>query len=161
MRMIGVARSIKGNLLRPRLDLFTPFRSGLTELFLHPADVDSLELFRKGAVIPVYSCWNGLIIFDALPFYSPPSPSSISREGEIGYGRGEGVRFRSARGRGECEASECKLVAKDFWTLHLGRYIVRLPLPLSPNEISLTEGGGRWSLVLESRTRRKVIIIPI
>ena len=50
---------------------------------------------RLGRPVPVFCCWNGLLVANAAPFY-------------------EGVRFR--RGLpGECAASECSLFCKDFW----------------------------------------------
>lgn len=61
--------------------------------FVQRAD-DGARL-RQGRPVPVFCCWNGLLVASAAPFYG-------------------GVRFR--RGvPGECAASECSLFCKDFW----------------------------------------------
>jgi hypothetical protein len=56
---------------------------------------DDVRRLRLGRPVPVFCCWNGLLVASAEPFYA-------------------GVRFR--RGLpGECAASECSLFCKDFW----------------------------------------------
>jgi hypothetical protein len=56
---------------------------------------DDAARLRQGRPVPVFCCWNGLLVANAAPFY-------------------EGVRVR--RGvPGECAASECSLFCKDFW----------------------------------------------
>ncbi|ORX37681.1 cryptococcal mannosyltransferase 1-domain-containing protein [Kockovaella imperatae] len=98
---IWVARTIdKG-------DLFYPITgtswSPSTDLFFNsPATrsaYDSLLPFQ------VYSAWNGLVVLDPAPFLPPYN-----------------VRFRKGdASKGECTASECTLVAQDFWANGFGR----------------------------------------
>lgn len=58
----------------------------------------------KGLPFQVTWCWNGLIVLESEPFY-------------------RGVKFRSSVA-GECSASECALLAKDFWKLGFGRALI-------------------------------------
>ena len=63
--------------------------------FPHFSRADDALRLRLGRPIPVFCCWNGLLVANAAPFY-------------------EGVRFRRGL-QGECAASECSLFCKDFW----------------------------------------------
>lgn len=54
------------------------------------------------------SCWNGIAVMDPAPFYTPPH-----------------VKFRMARiTEGECSASECSLIANDYWEAGYGRILM-------------------------------------
>jgi len=69
--------------------------------FKRASDVEKLN---QGVPIPVFCCWNGVLVADAKPFY-------------------DGVRFR--RGRpGECAASECSLFCKDAWMSGLSKFSI-------------------------------------
>jgi alpha-1,3-mannosyltransferase len=67
-------------------------------------DTISRERWEKGLPFQVTSCWNGLVVLDASPFYN-------------------GVKFRRSK-EGECGASECSLLAKDFWEMGKGRALI-------------------------------------
>lgn len=88
-----VSRTIKGEVLRSRFDLFSEFRNGLDELFTSAVDKESKRSWDNRSAIPVYSCWNGMVVLDAQPFLK------------------EGIRFRNG-GIDECAASECKILGK-------------------------------------------------
>jgi alpha-1,3-mannosyltransferase len=67
---------------------------------------DSRKRWEAGKPFQVWSCWNGLAVLDARPFY-------------------EGVRFRRSEvDKNECSSSECSLLAKDFWSRGYGRAMV-------------------------------------
>ncbi|KAI8451358.1 CAP59 protein [Phakopsora pachyrhizi] len=106
-----VARSITGKTLRPRLDVLTEFKDGFKTLFSKetgPIGTLLRTRFRSSLPIPVYSCWNGLIVLDARPFKEPYN-----------------LRFRSADLKTkECRSSECQLLAKDFWSLGFDRWVL-------------------------------------
>ncbi|KAK1923656.1 cryptococcal mannosyltransferase 1-domain-containing protein [Papiliotrema laurentii] len=66
---------------------------------------DSEEHFEDLEPFQVYSSWNGLAVLDPKPFLPPHN-----------------VRFRRGdAARGECAASECSLIATDFWKAGYGR----------------------------------------
>jgi alpha-1,3-mannosyltransferase len=67
-------------------------------------DTISRVRWEKGLPFQATSCWNGLVILDARPFYA-------------------GVTFRRNK-KGECGASECSLLARDFWDLRHGRVVI-------------------------------------
>lgn len=86
-----VTRTLEGYPLRPRFDLFGELRDGLSELFLWDADPLPRQRFQAGLPTPVYSCFNGMAVYDAKPFLN------TNLQG------GEGVRFRAGRKEeGEC-----------------------------------------------------------
>ena len=62
-------------------------------------------LYRFLDLIQGYSCWNGMSLMNTEPFYK------------------HDVRFRAGRVElGECADSECKLLARDFWSLGYGSH---------------------------------------
>ncbi len=72
---------------------------------LFPTSPSSLSHYRSLQPFPVYSSWNGLAVLSPTPFLPPHN-----------------VRFRrSDHAPGECAASECGLVAQDFWRVGFGR----------------------------------------
>lgn len=91
-----VARDINGTALEN-----APFES----IFHQP---QSQERFQRHLPVQMQSCWNGIAIMDPAPFYAPPH-----------------VRFRMARiTEGECSASECSLIANDYWDAGYGRLLM-------------------------------------
>ncbi|CEQ41933.1 SPOSA6832_03708, partial [Sporobolomyces salmonicolor] len=128
-----VSRSISGNMLRARLDVFSEARDGVAELFDQPGEEPSRDRFRRGLPVPVYSCWNGMLALKAEPFRTTDiNPRASQRLGPTGAGGGVGfrtaqapTRFRSAlRSLGECAASECKTLARDFWARGYDRWLI-------------------------------------
>ncbi|GAA6055314.1 hypothetical protein JCM3770_004835 [Rhodotorula araucariae] len=132
-----VGRTLSGQMLRPRLDIFQEFHDGLDGLFNAEGDEESKRRFMRGLPTPVYSCWNGMLALDARPFTSTVvapryDPTSALTPAERKSWRrlapirpAEPVRFRSALNReGECAASECKTLAKDFWTRGFDRWLI-------------------------------------
>lgn len=107
-----VGRTITGDMFRPRLDPFSETRNGLQEIFTGSESTSTRERFQKVLPFPVYSCWNGMLAISAKPF-TKTSSSSL-----------EPIKFRSAFNTNECAASECKLVAKDFWARGLKKWVV-------------------------------------
>ena len=100
--MSGVARSITGELVRSRSDTFTQLRDGFDELFPAKEDVESRFSLRKLEPIPVFSCWNGMIVLDARPLIGVAEDGKVLEEGP--------VRFRSAvDSLGECGESDSSL----------------------------------------------------
>lgn len=129
-------------------------RDGLRELIYSGDDTAARHRFGDARPIPIYSCWNGMIVMDARPFVA------IRLDGKFRKGKAP-VRFRPAnRRKGECgklapfvlpysrsllwhlltnktlfnsltfvaslpAASECKLIAKDFWKRGFNRWLVR------------------------------------
>ncbi|CAM9734910.1 unnamed protein product, partial [Phaeothamnion confervicola] len=61
--------------------------------------------FDRRVPFEVFSCWNGMVAFDADIFQK------------------EGIRFRSAHSY-ECQLSECELIGRDFRALGRGRLIM-------------------------------------
>ncbi|GAA5960468.1 hypothetical protein JCM3765_003644 [Sporobolomyces pararoseus] len=128
-----VARSITGNMLRSRLDIWSEARNGVEELFNLEEDRASKKRFDRGLPIPVYSCWNGMIALTAEPFRTTGvNPKVYERNGPI-LNEGQTMfkpvrqppRFRSAlKSQGECAASECKTLAKDFWSRGYDRWVM-------------------------------------
>ncbi|GJQ15042.1 hypothetical protein GpartN1_g6833.t1 [Galdieria partita] len=83
-----VARDISGKVLgnRQNCDMF-------------PSKEDR-TLCLQGGCVPVYSCWNGIVAFQAWPLVE------------------HRLRFRLAdAGSQECPCSECTLFCKDLWNL--------------------------------------------
>lgn len=151
-----MARTIKGDMLRSRTDVFSEFRNGIDELWDQPGEELSRNRFRQGLPVPVCalqrlpvsrcisllthdenctdSCWNGMLSLTAAPFISnssaaryasfpPPRTSSWSRPPPIHFSRP--TRFRTALNHaGECAASECKTLAKDFWSRGFDRWLI-------------------------------------
>ncbi|KAK4054656.1 hypothetical protein OIO90_003468 [Microbotryomycetes sp. JL221] len=106
-----VSRDLNGNMLRARLDVFAELRDGVKELFDQPGAEAYRERFLHGLPVPVYSCWNGMLALPAAPFQSTPEKPA--------------VEFRSAFNKpGQCAASECKILAKDFWARGLQRWLI-------------------------------------
>jgi alpha-1,3-mannosyltransferase len=87
---VWVSRSLSGNMI------------GETKMFAK--DPASRVQYEKGHSLQAYSCWNGMALMNTKPFYE------------------NNVRFRRSdkTEKDECEASECKLIAKDFWLLGYG-----------------------------------------
>ncbi|KAM0789486.1 hypothetical protein ACM66B_000306 [Microbotryomycetes sp. NB124-2] len=106
-----VSRDLNGNMLRPRLDVFAEMRDGISELFDQPGAERYRERFLHGLPVPVYSCWNGILALPASPFQgSQERPATL---------------FRSAFNKpGQCAASECKILARDFWAQGLRRWLI-------------------------------------
>ncbi|KPV77808.1 glycosyltransferase family 69 protein [Rhodotorula graminis WP1] len=132
-----VGRSLSGQMMRPRTDLFQEWHDGVDGLFNAEGDEASKARFTRGLPTPVYSCWNGMLALDARPFTSTaPAPrydpaSTLSTSARKSWRRPppasalEPAKFRSALNReGECAASECKTLAKDFWTRGYDRWLV-------------------------------------
>uniref|UniRef100_A0A0K3CBJ4 Delta-aminolevulinic acid dehydratase n=1 Tax=Rhodotorula toruloides TaxID=5286 RepID=A0A0K3CBJ4_RHOTO len=140
-----VSRSLSGETLRARADILSEWRNGVEEIFDQPGEERWKERWNRGLPVPVYSCWNGMLALDATPFtsttisprYDPSSPLPLSSRKS--WRRpppltvSTPARFRSAlKSPGECAASECKTLAKDFWTRGFDRWLhetVPLPLP--------------------------------
>ena len=118
-----MSRTISGNTFRPRFDVWAEYKIGL-DLFTSTSDSASQTAFLSGRPFPVYSCWNGIIALDSKPFLGKESGNAGVKQTERGA-----VRFRSA-GAGECKASECKVLARDFWARGFDRWIVLLSSPL-------------------------------
>ncbi|GAA6010288.1 hypothetical protein JCM11491_006250 [Sporobolomyces phaffii] len=128
-----VARTMNGNMLRSRLDIFSEARDGVEELFGQDDDRPSRERFERGLPVPVYSCWNGMIALTAEPFRTTGvNPRVHDRVGpSLQAGQNpfrpvkQAPKFRSAlRSQGECAASECKTLAKDFWARGYNRWLM-------------------------------------
>ncbi|GAA5897802.1 hypothetical protein JCM6882_000101, partial [Rhodosporidiobolus microsporus] len=135
-----VSRSLTGRMLRFKFDIFSDWRDGVKELFDQPGEEYSRARFGKGLAVPVYSCWNGVLALSAAPFLSSsvspryqqstlPLSSGVEdenwqRTSPVRAGSGP-VRFRSAlSAQGECSASECKTLARDFWTRGFDRWMI-------------------------------------
>ncbi|KAI5475651.1 GDP-Man:alpha-1,3-mannosyltransferase, glycosyltransferase family 69 protein [Pseudohyphozyma bogoriensis] len=105
-----VGRSITGEMFRARFDTMAEMRDGIKELFDQPGQEYSRERLRAAVPVPVYSCWNGMLAISAAPFRGD---------------HGEAISFRSGfNKKGECAASECKTVARDFWAQGLRRWMM-------------------------------------
>lgn len=91
-------------MLRPRVDILSELRDGRSELFDRPGEEPSRSLFALGAAVPVYSCWNGMVVLDAAALQDPE------------------IKFRSAVPTSkECGESHMSypFVAESHWlTLH-------------------------------------------
>lgn len=92
---IWVSRTINGNLVR---DL-----QNLPEFHKDPY---SRDRYQSGLPVQVYSCWGGMALINAQPFYD------------------FNVRFRSAYSIDECRSSECLYLSKDFWKYGFGKVMV-------------------------------------
>ncbi|GAA5912193.1 glycosyltransferase family 69 protein [Sporobolomyces salmoneus] len=138
-----VTRSITGNMLRARLDVFSEARNGVNELFDPSKDEPSRARLRNGLPLPVYSCWNGMIAMSAEPFRTIGiNPRLIDRDGPRGVAESslrpsfKPTEFRTAlNAMGECAASECKTVAKDFWSRGYNRWILVPTVHVTYDEI--------------------------
>ncbi|GAA6007753.1 hypothetical protein JCM11491_003953 [Sporobolomyces phaffii] len=128
-----VTRSIHGNMLRPRLDVFSESRHGVEELFAPGGqDEPSRDRLKRGLPIPVYSCWNGMLAMTSEPFRTTGiNPRTKNRDGPLGVldttlrASTSPTTFRTAlNSAGECAASECKTIAKDFWSRGYNRWII-------------------------------------
>lgn len=98
---VWVGRDMNGSAFFPPVN--NHWQSGQQLL---PGHGISRQRFKQGLPFQVYSCWNGMSVLDPKPF-------------ELG------VRFRrSVAVRGECSASECFNVCKDFWKVGFGRGVV-------------------------------------
>ncbi|BGP08706.1 hypothetical protein JCM10049v2_004555 [Rhodotorula toruloides] len=132
-----VSRSLSGETFRARADILSEWRNGVEEIFDQPGEERWKERWNRGLPVPVYSCWNGMLALDATPFtstaisprYDPSSPLSLSSRKS--WRRpppltvSAPARFRSAlKSPGECAASECKTLAKDFWTRGFDRWLI-------------------------------------
>ncbi|GAA6025035.1 hypothetical protein JCM10207_008648 [Rhodosporidiobolus poonsookiae] len=132
-----VTRSLDGRILRARMDLLSEWRDGLKELWEQPGEEYSRARFEKGLPIPVYSCWNGMLAMTAEPFlttgtaarynsidtvdWSPSDTWARRRPQKVS----EPTRFRSGSDSpGECAGSECKTLARDFWTRGYDRWLI-------------------------------------
>lgn len=116
-------------------------------------DVYTLDRYRRNLPYQVYCCWNGATVLDPRPLYD------------------HGVRFRAAtphprkpdyefsntdESGGECGASECSLLCKDYWGAGFGRVItvprvkvayephVYTALHQRPHEIGTPADGQFW-----------------
>lgn len=78
---IWVSRDINGKVLSP--------------LYPYFQDNKSINLLNKMEPIPVYTCWNGLVVFNSDPFYR------------------NNISFRHSKNN-ECYSSECFLIAHDL-----------------------------------------------
>jgi hypothetical protein len=78
---IWVSRDINGKVLSP--------------LYPYFQDNKSINLLNKMEPIPVYTCWNGLVVFKSEPFYR------------------HNITFRHSE-KNECYSSECFLIAHDL-----------------------------------------------
>lgn len=127
---------MEGYPLRPRVDMFGELRDGVRELFHWDSDPTYLVRWRAALPLPVYSCWNGVIALAAKPFL-PPAQG------------GHSIKFRSGdEAHGECAASECKLVARDFWSVGEKRWV------LVPRVAVTYDEEGYKSNYIEERVRR-------
>ncbi|GAA5936571.1 glycosyltransferase family 69 protein [Sporobolomyces koalae] len=128
-----VTRSITGNMLRNRVDIWNQARHGIEELYDPGIDAPSRDRLRRGLPVPVYSCWNGMLALDAEPFTSTRvNPQARERIGPVSSSSAAELRssheptmFRTALNvPGECAASECKTIARDFWARGYNRWII-------------------------------------
>ncbi|WVQ78979.1 hypothetical protein IAT38_001071 [Cryptococcus sp. DSM 104549] len=101
---IWVGRTIdKGDLFYP---INWPWWSPSFHLF--EESPPTLASYKNLQPFQVFSSWNALAVLSPKPFMEPHN-----------------VRFRRGdEGKGECAASECTLVASDFWKLGWGRVAV-------------------------------------
>lgn len=103
-----VARDINGTALEN-----APFES----VFHHP---ESSRRFMRHLPVQVQSCWNGVAVLDPAPFYDLKP-----------------VRFRMADiAARECSASECSLIANDYWDAGYGRIITVPRVKLAYDRVS-------------------------
>lgn len=75
------------------------------EVISHGPDRDR---WMRNSPFQAFCCWGGMAILDPEPLYHPHN-----------------IRFRMADiDNGECSASECSLLCKDYWTAGYGRVLV-------------------------------------
>jgi len=104
------------------------------------------DRFRMGRPLPVYSCWNGMIALDAKPLLG------VGLKGKDGQDV-EPIKFRGARRHdGECAASECKLIAKDYWAVGYGRWVM-VPYVHVTYEENLYDQGDLAALSNQAQSR--------
>ncbi|QSZ34054.1 hypothetical protein DSL72_005634 [Monilinia vaccinii-corymbosi] len=73
----------------------------------------SLRALQRNEAVPVQSCWNGMVVFDAQAWY--PSPHNGGRAGN-GDAEFQGLKFRGVSdslARRHVEGSECCLIHSD------------------------------------------------
>jgi alpha-1,3-mannosyltransferase len=95
-----VSREMTGHLF---FDISDDGYSFNPEMFPH-VPVDQAR-YHRGEPFQVYSCWNGMVVMNPVPFLE------------------RSVKFRRSR-RNECAASEATLIAKDFWTHNFSRIMI-------------------------------------
>lgn len=89
-------------------------------------DVQSGQRFQAHLPIQVQSCWNGIAVLDPAPMYKPPH-----------------VRFRMAKLLdNECSASECSLIANDYWNAGYGRIIMVPRVKLAYDKVGKASHSG-------------------
>lgn len=104
-----VARDINGTALEN-----APFE----QVFHHH---ESSWRFQRHLPIQVQSCWNGIAVLDPAPLYDLKP-----------------IRFRMANiAHGECSASECSLIANDYWAAGYGRIITVPRVKLAYDKVCL------------------------
>jgi hypothetical protein len=117
--------------------MFGELRDGVRELFHWDVDTTYLVRWRAALPLPVYSCWNGIIALKARPFLPTTVPG------------GHGFAFRNGNAAtGECAASECKLIARDFWGIGEKKWV------LVPRVAVTYDEEAYPSEYLEKRVRR-------
>ncbi|GAA5987472.1 hypothetical protein JCM11641_003840 [Rhodosporidiobolus odoratus] len=142
-----VSRSVTGKMFRFKFDTLSEWRNGVAGFFDQPGEEYARKRFRAGVPVPVWdadgachldSCWNGMLTLAAEPLltisvaarYRPDAiPDAVSTEETWKRPRPvkakESARFRGAlREEGECTASECKTVARDFWSRAFDRRVI-------------------------------------
>ncbi|KAL7416381.1 cryptococcal mannosyltransferase 1-domain-containing protein [Mrakia frigida] len=140
-----VTRTIEGWPTRPRVDIFAELRDGIRELFHWDSSTSSLNRFRAALPLPVYSCWNGMIVLNALPFLPSHIPSSDpTSSATTPIKGGHDIHFRHGRtDQGECAASECKLVARDFWGVGEKKWVMVPRVAVTYREEAYKAEGDR------------------
>ncbi|WVN89960.1 uncharacterized protein L203_105190 [Cryptococcus depauperatus CBS 7841] len=98
---VWVGRTIdNGDLFYP---INNPWWSASSDLF--QTSPSSLSSYTQLSPFQIFSGWNALVVLAPKPFLPPYN-----------------VRFRrSDRSKGECAASECTLIASDFWKIGFGK----------------------------------------
>ena len=134
-----VARTLSG-------DSFYPLYSSgwqpqpLENYFIR--DPETRNRFQGRLPFQVLSCWNGMTILNARPFYGqrrdddPLKPTTAAAFPP--------VRFRSGR-EGECAASECELVCRDYWKEGYHRVVVVPRIFVTYTLTEHIEVGALWT----------------
>ncbi|BFZ64840.1 hypothetical protein YB2330_005993 [Saitoella coloradoensis] len=105
-----VMRTMQGKMSYPMWERYS-FSKDPELLFRDEDELITQWRFQERRPFQVFSCWNGLVVMDAAPFY--------------GSNTIEPVRFRAGNvSAGECQASECELVCRDFWKNGYGKIAV-------------------------------------
>jgi len=76
-------------------------------------DQTTLQMLHNNQPFQVFSCWNGAVVFDAMPLFAP----AMGKEDQ------KGVKFRSST-PAECHQGEPKLFCKDLWAAGYGKIAV-------------------------------------